>query len=183
MTDRELLVDQLASALADAAAGRDDYFEVAALAGLLTRFAAATGDEASAAEQAVLAQAREQHKAGTLRAGLPAPATASDLVESILEEPGDYDELDRRELLLDMDELCAGAWFVGEPNHFVAAIRTLAAAVLASPADWIAQSVWVERVLAIAPPHPGDCMLEIFRLLVAVGADARAERAGEGASA
>jgi hypothetical protein len=171
MTDRELLVEQLASALADAAAGRDDYFEVAALAGLLMRFAAA-GNAAGSAEPAILARVRALREDGTLQAVLPAAATASDLVESILEAPADYDELDRRELLLDLDELCAGACFVGEPNHFAAATRTLASAIAASPAAWRAQCCWVAQVLSSAPPLPEDCMLEVFHRIAAADADA-----------
>ena len=165
MTDRELLVEHLASALADAAALRDDYCEVAALAGLLARFAAADRAAAPLAEQEVLAKAHALRADGTLRASLPPPATAADIAEQISEVPGDYDEQDKRDLLLDFDELCAGAWFVDAPEHFAAAAREVAAAIAAHPDLWREQSPWVARVLASAPPLPTDPMLAIFRLV------------------
>ncbi len=165
MTDRELLVEHLASALADAAALRDDYFEVAALAGLLARFAAADRAAASLAEQAVLAKAHALRADGTLRSSLPLPAAAADIAEQIAALPGDYDELDKRDLLLDLDELCAGAWFVDAPEHFAAAAREVAAAIFAHPALWREQSPWVARLLVSAPPLPADHMLAIFRLV------------------
>lgn len=170
MTDRELLVEHLSSALEDAAAGRDDYFEVAALAGLLVRFAAVDRAAASPAEQEVLAKAQALRAAGTLRASLPQPAAATDIAEQFSAVPGDavpgdYDEQDKRDMLLDLDELCAGAWFVGAPAHFAAATREVAAAIHTHPDLWREQSLWVARVLASAPPLPADPMLAIFRLI------------------
>ena len=170
MTDRELLVEHLASALDDAAAGRDDYFEVAALAGLLARFAAADRAAAPLLEQEVLAKAQALRADGTLRASLPEPAAAADIAEQFLAVPGDavpgdYDEQDKRDMLLDLDELCAGAWFVGAPEHFAAAAREVAAAIHTHPDLWRGQSLWVARVLASAPPLPADPMLAIFRLI------------------
>ncbi|HRI54417.1 MAG TPA: hypothetical protein PLW65_29965 [Pseudomonadota bacterium] len=168
MTDRELLVEHLVSALADAEAGRDDYFEVAALAGLLERYVATAG-AASLAEQEVLAKAHALRVDGTLRARLPEPAAAADITEQLLESPGEYDEQDRRDMLLDLDELCAGAWFAGEAERFAAATQELAAAVYADPDSWREQSSWVAVVLASAPPLPGDLMLPIFRAILKDG--------------
>jgi len=165
MTDRELLVEHLASALADAEAGRDDYFEVAALAGLLERCAAADRAAASLAEQEVLAMAHALRVDGTLRTHLPKPAAAADIAEQLLESPGEYDEQDRRDMLLDLDELCAGAWFAGEADRFAAAMQELAAAMYAHPDSWCDQSSWVAVVLASAPPLPDDRMLTIFRAI------------------
>jgi hypothetical protein len=162
MTDRELLVEHLASALADAAAGRDDYFEVAALAGLLERFAAADRAAASLVEKELLAKAHALRADGTLRARLPKPAAAADIAEQILALPGDYDEYDKREMLLDLDELCAGAWFAGEADHFAAATQEIATAIHAHPDLWREQALWVARVLASAPPLPDDRMLAVF---------------------
>lgn len=177
MTDRELLVDHLASALADAEAGRDDYFEVAALAGLLERYAAIDRAAASLAEQEVLAKAHALRVDGTLQARLPEPAAAADIVEQLLESPSEYDEQDQREMLLDLDELCAGAWFVGEAERFAAATQELAAAMDADPDSWHAQSAWVSVVLACAPPLPGDLMLPIFRA-IAMGSQGRVSALG-----
>lgn len=173
MTDRELLVEHLASALADAAALRDDYFEVAALAGLLARFAAADESAASPAEQAVLAKAHALRTDGTLRASLPRPTAAADIAEELLAAPGVYDEQDRRDLLLDLDELCAGAWFIGAPAQFAAAAEEITAAIVAQPDVWREQSLWVACVLADAPPPADDPMLAVYRA-IAIGPAGRA---------
>lgn len=177
MTDRELLVEHLASALADAEAGRDDYFEVAALAGLLERCAATDRAAASLAEQEVLARAHALRVDGTLRARLPEPAAAADIAEQLLESPGEYDEQDRRDMLLDLDELCAGAWFAGEADRFAAATQELAAAMYAHPDSWHEQASWVAVVLASAPPLPDDRMLPVFRAIAMGAQDHGANRA------
>jgi len=161
---RAFLLDQLAAAVADCESGRDEPFEVAVLAGLLSRHLA-SGDAASPDERTVLAAAERLRQSGVLTAALPDVMAAEDAVaelEALSED--DYEE-ERCEPLFDLDELCAGARFVGRAEHYAAAISEAVAVIRRQAGLWQATSLWVPQLLATAPPLPDDPALSMWRAL------------------
>src|SRR5262245_697373 len=118
---RELLIEQLQAAIADCESGRDDPFEVAVLAGLLSRHIVG-GAAASDAEAQALAHARRLRESGVLHNALPDAEQAHDAIAQLQTVSADDYEEDRSEPLFDLDDLCAGAWFLGEPTRYAAQV-------------------------------------------------------------
>lgn len=159
----ELLVGQLEAALADVAAGGGDSFEVAVLAGMLSRQLADGSTTESAAAQQALTRARELRQPSILRDGLPDVAVMSALAEQIFDVDEQVDLEEQRELLCDLDEFCVGAWFLGESERYAGQVAEIAAAIRAFPELWRELSPWASRLLAAEPPLQGDPSLEVWQ--------------------
>lgn len=158
---RTFLVEQLAAAITDCESGRDEPFEVAVLAGLLSRHLAG-GAPSTSDEKQILAAAERLRTRGVLVAALPDVMTGADAVaelEALSEE--DYEE-ERCEPLFDLDELCAGACFVEKPSQFAAVIDDAVAVIRTQAGLWNATAMWVPQLLATAPPLPGDPALALW---------------------
>jgi hypothetical protein len=162
---RAFLFEQLAAAVTDCESGRDEPFEVAVLAGLLSRHLA-SGEPASPAEGAVLAAAERLRRSGVLDAALPNVMTAEDALAELEALCEDDSEEERCEPLFDLDELCAGACFVEKADHYAAVIAAAAAVIRRQAGLWQATAAWVPQLLATAPPLPGDPALLLWRELL-----------------
>lgn len=171
---RELLAAQLDEALLALQAGEGEAFEVAVLAGLLSRGAAPGRGEPAAttepptdrAEQA-LAEARQLRDEGKLLADRPADDAADDIVTQLyaLSEGDSEDEC--AELLLDLDELCAGSTFVGQLGRCREAAQEAAAAIRTFPAQFSSLAGWASQLLAEEPPVKADPAWLFWRALEA----------------
>lgn len=161
---QELLTTQLQQVLS---AHRDDPgepFEIAVLAGLLARYAGESpaGDEPGAR---AMGEARRLQESGVLQAGLPSEETASQMVDRVCAISELDSDAERAEALLDLDELAAGAWFLGAAGAYATHFGEAAGAIRAFPALWRTLSAWASRVLADAPPQPGDPAIWIWQAL------------------
>ena len=152
------------------------------LAGLLARHIA-SGAPANLSERSALAEADRQRRAGTLRAALPDPAAAFDAVDELLLVTAEDYEEERCEPLFDLDDLCAGAIYVGEPQRYAAAVRRAIAAIAESPSLWRETAVWCAELLRIAPPLPSDPMLALWRRVETCGEAKKAEEREDGRAA
>jgi len=157
MRDRtiELLQQQLRAALEDEASGAGDAVEVAVLCGLLDRFE--QGSE--------IQQTAEQWRDGG-GADRIAQRLTVDLVESVVEGVAlvddDMDDDETAQPLLELDELCAAATWVGCEDAVRAGVDLAARTIEAFPEPWQSLSGFASRVLESAPPRPGDPMTQVW---------------------
>jgi hypothetical protein len=158
---RELLVEQLQAAIADCESGRDDPFEVAVLAGLLSRRIAA-GEAATAMEQQTLAAVRRLQRSGALAAAFPDEDHAADVLAHLQSMGSDDYEEDRCDALFDLDDLCAGAWFLGQPERYANEVAAAVATIGSAPEIWSAMATAAEALLEHAAPLSGDPALALW---------------------
>lgn len=151
------LSEQLTAAMADAASGEGELFEVAVLAGLLSRYADAPAGLIEQARAAI----RKPRKAEA--DPLLEDAMLDELTARFCGIDEQDDEAELQELLLDLDEICAGVWFLGEAERYRSVVEESAACVRAFPSLWRALSPWASRLLGEAPPRTGDPALVIWR--------------------
>lgn len=166
--DRDVLREQLQEALAEVATGQvcgggPEAFEVAVLAGLLSRHAA-RGD-ADPAEVALLAAAEPVARAA---ADLALEEIADEQAERVCALEEDDAAAERTCALLDLDELCAGAWFSGRAAAVAGAADLTARSIAAFPEPWRDLSGLAAGVLEQCPPRPGDPARALWRTLLAV---------------
>lgn len=156
-----MLFEQLTAAVTEAAAGEGEPFEVAVLAGLLSRSIPA--DQPADAIAPLLAKARQFCESCESGSILPEESTLevmADRFASIEDDAGD-DEL--QELLLDLDEVCAGLWFLDATPMYLPMLEAIAATVSAYPDPFRSLSPWASRLLSETPPRAGDPALLIWR--------------------
>ncbi|HRI49327.1 MAG TPA: hypothetical protein PLW65_04025 [Pseudomonadota bacterium] len=161
---RELLANQLQQVLSAYQQDPGDPFEIAVLAGLLARDAGdspAGGDTVANA----LAEARRLQASSALQAGLPSEEVAIQMVDRVCAISELDSEAERADALLDLDELSAGSWFLGAAQHYAAQLDEAASAIRAFPSLWRALAPWASRVLAEAPPLPGDPAVWMWQAL------------------
>lgn len=160
----ELLASQLQHVLLAYRTDSGEAFEVAVIAGLLSRYRSSENGTLSPAE-ALLAEASQLQPAGGWQNTLPDPETASEVVDRICAVSELESEFERADAILDLDELVAGSHFLGEAQRYRPACSEAAAAIRAYPELWRSLAPWASRVLAEAPPKPGDPSRLIWQAL------------------
>ena len=150
-----LLSTQLVAVLDELEAGHGDLREAACLAGQLERL------DASAPTLAA-ARARVEQAPPELMLGEPfdVQALAGDVLAA--EDPDA-----RAHALLALDEVCAGACFLGLTRAVKLAVRAVVVEIRGEPASWSAQVPLARSVLGSCPPVDGDPAGELWAVLAA----------------
>lgn len=166
-----MLSEQLTAALAEVAAtetsaGEGEPFEVAVLAGLLSRCDANSDDRAKGIAP-LLAKARQFCAAYEPASILPDESLFAELVDRFTSVEVDAEEAELQELLLDLDEVCAGVWFLDAAPAYLPMVEAIAATIRAYPEPFRSLSPWASRLLSQAPPPPSDPALLVLRAVEA----------------
>lgn len=139
-----LLSAQLLAVLGELDAGHGDLREAACLAGQLERLNPADG---------ALGAARRQIEKASPQMLMGEPFDVQALAGEVLaaEDPDSA-----ADALLALDEVCAGACFLGLTRDVKRAVRSVVAEVESSPASWSAQVPLARSVLSRCAPVEGD---------------------------
>lgn len=158
--DGRLLARQLREALHERAEG--EAFEIAVLAGLLSR-AGAADEEARAA----LEEAQRLRDEGLLSADFPTDAQIDAVADRIAVVDEETVEAERADALWELDELCAGAWFCGRGAEAEDAVDLAARTIEAFPRPFQELAELASAVLAKVPPLPRDPARRLWRAVEA----------------
>lgn len=143
----ELLSDQLRESLRALATGVGEPFEAAVLAGLLAR---------TAPTSSLLDDARTALAGHDAAQALTGDCLNAALDRLIAVEEEDEPEEVYDQAIADLDELCAGAAFLGEAGRVAETIDLAARLISAFPRPFCALAYLASAVLQEEPPVPGD---------------------------
>lgn len=149
----DLLEQQLQQVLAELGEGHGDIREAASLAGLLER---------ANPTAATLAAAREALEEAPAEVLLSDPFDAESVAADTLEAEGTEAIADA---LMALDEVCAGATFLGLTHAVYRVVGRVITAIENEPAVWGPHVELAQRVLASSTPMPEDPALELWQAI------------------
>ena len=150
---RELLDSQLYEALQEVQTGEGDPFEVAVLAGLLSRLV--TADPVPSKIDSLLVARSLRDQQGLMNRFPPEEEVAS-LLYRLFSLTDETESDERADLLQELDELCAASCFLSEPDHYAGAIEEATSMVRAYPELFRPLAPSASRILADSRFAPND---------------------------
>lgn len=163
---RDLLDSQLQEALAEIQLGEGLPFEVAVLAGLLSRLVE-TGYGTEPVKLDSLLIARSLRDQAKLTDSFPADEEVVALLDRLFALTDEADVDERADLLLELDELGAASTFLSEPDRYRPVIAEAAGMVRAYPDLFRPLAPSASRVIADSAFGPLDPSLDLWQALEA----------------